>query len=126
MAIRLDDLQGGVLSEKINYELSKIFDNILDPNTDQGKARSLSISLKFKPSKNGTVELVPSLKSNLAPIETDSTTLIVERDIKTGKVVAEEWNRQVKGQISIDEIDEKEKTSDEATENKVIDLRASK
>lgn len=50
--IKLDDLQGGVLAEQVNHELQRVFDNIKDPNVDEGKTRQITITLKFKPTKN--------------------------------------------------------------------------
>lgn len=123
--MKLDDLQGGVLSEKINCELEKIFENIKDPNTDQTKVRSLSISLKFKPNKNADmVEMVPTLKTTLQPVVTEPTTIIVDRDFNTGKIIAKEYNNQIKGQLSMEDI---EKFEEEETKNgNVIDLMATK
>lgn len=117
--IKLDDLQGGVLTEKINYELNKIFENILDPNTDETKIRKLSIALKFKPSKDREmVNLEPTLKVDLAPVEVESTILIVDKDISTGKVVAKEWNKQIAGQVSIEDVENEDKST------KIVDLMA--
>lgn len=129
--IKLDDLQGGALSEKINYELQAIFNNIKDPNTEQTKTRTLTISLKFKPNKKGDmVELTPALKTTLAPATTEPTTIIVERNFETGKVVAKEYNGQIEGQVNMEEL-ENELKNDAALKEaakegkeKVIDLLA--
>ena len=43
--IKLDDLQGGVLAEQVNYELQRVFDNIKDPNVDEGKPRQITITI---------------------------------------------------------------------------------
>lgn len=123
--MKLDDLQGGVLSEKINCELEKIFENIKDPNTDQTKVRSLSISLKFKPNKNADmVEMIPTLKTTLQPVVTEPTTIIVDRDFNTGKIIAKEYNNQIKGQLSMEDIEESE--GEETKNGNVIDLMATK
>ncbi len=123
--MKLDDLQGGVLSEKINCELEKIFENIKDPNTDQTKVRSLSISLKFKPNKNADmVEMVPTLKTILQPVVTEPTTIIVDRDFNTGKIIAKEYNNQIKGQLSMEDIEKSE--AEETKNGNVIDLMATK
>ena len=103
--IKLDDLQGGVLAEQVNYELQRVFDNIKDPNVDEGKTRQITITLKFKPTKTeGMVEFTPSIKTTLAPPTSEPTMMIVEKDFHSGKVVAKEYNNQVKGQVSMNEI----------------------
>ncbi|WP_101772356.1 hypothetical protein [Peptostreptococcus faecalis] len=121
--MKISELQNGELDERISYELQKIFENIEDPNTDEKKVRSLTITLKFKPNGNNEmVELDPALKTSLAPVKTNPTTIIVDKDFSTGKVSAKEYNKQIKGQIDIAQIEEE--SNDEG--KKVIDLRASK
>lgn len=39
----------GGLQEKVDKELEKVFDNILDPNTETKVARKVTITLTMKP-----------------------------------------------------------------------------
>lgn len=117
--IKLDELQNGELMAQINYELEKIFNNIKDPNADLRATRSLTISLKFKPVDEDLVKMIPNLKTTIAPIETSDTTLLVDKDIKTGKIVASEYNKQVRGQMHMKDLDNEDSKEDK----KVLDLR---
>lgn len=120
--IKLDDLQGGVLAEQVNYELQRVFDNIKDPNVDEGKTRQITITLKFKPTKTeGMVEFTPSIKTTLAPPSSELTMMIVEKDFASGKVIAKEYNSQVKGQVSMEDVSEDFKKENDG---KVVDLLA--
>lgn len=120
--IKLDDLQGGVLAEQVNYELQRVFDNIKDPNVDEGKTRQITITLKFKPTKTeGMVEFTPSIKTTLAPPSSEPTMMIVEKDFASGKVIAKEYNSQVKGQVSMEDVSEDFKKENDG---KVVDLLA--
>ncbi|WP_347161638.1 hypothetical protein [Peptostreptococcus anaerobius] len=120
--IKLDDLQGGVLAEQVNYELQRVFDNIKDPNVDEGKTRQITITLKFKPTKTeGMVEFTPSIKTTLAPPSSEPTMMIVEKDFASGKVIAKEYNNQVKGQVSMEDVLEDFKKENNG---KVVDLLA--
>lgn len=120
--IKLDDLQGGVLAEQVNYELQRVFDNIKDPNVDEGKTRQITITLKFKPTKTeGMVEFTPSIKTTLAPPSSEPTMMIVEKDFASGKVIAKKYNNQVKGQVSMEDVLEDFKKENNG---KVVDLLA--
>lgn len=47
--LNLSAIGDGGLQEKVDKELEKVFDNILDPNTDVKAARKLVITLTMKP-----------------------------------------------------------------------------
>jgi hypothetical protein len=51
----LFDAANGAINERIAYELPKIIDNLLDPNTDPTKVRTLTIKVNFKCDKSRTV-----------------------------------------------------------------------
>lgn len=57
MAITFDNIAGGELSEKFKMALAQIGRNILDPNMDPEVARGMTINLKFKPKKAGTIDI---------------------------------------------------------------------
>lgn len=122
--IKLDDLQGGVLAEQVNYELQRVFDNIKDPNVDESKTRQITITLKFKPTKTeGMVEFTPSIKTTLAPPTSEPTMMIVEKDFSSGKVIAKEYNNQIKGQMNMQDISEDIPKEDNG---KIVDLLTGK
>lgn len=92
----------GGLQEKVDKELEKIFDNILDPNTDVKAARKLVITLTMKSDETReVVATVMDVKSTLAPQTGVATTVLVGQ--KDGKVYANELKSSIPGQTYFDE-----------------------
>ncbi|MCK1216553.1 hypothetical protein MXZ89_04215 [Streptococcus uberis] len=92
----------GGLQEKVDKELEKVFDNILDPNTDTKAARKLIITLTMKPDDTRqTVATGMEVKSTLAPQTGVATTVLVGQ--KDGKVYANELKSSIPGQMYFDE-----------------------
>lgn len=50
LRVSLNSLANGGVQEVFDYELSKVLDNIMDPNTTE-KAREINIKVKVKPNK---------------------------------------------------------------------------
>lgn len=118
--VNLNTFAGGSLAVKLNEELQSIIDNIADPNTDAAKVRKLTLTISIKPSvKRSTAQVQIQAKSALAPAIASETTIVIDKDIKTGKIVAAEIGNQIPGQMELD-IDVEEKKTPGAT---VIDLR---
>ena len=91
-SISIDQLAGGGASERIQRELNKIAENVLDPNTKADATRTLTIQLTIKPNKQrqvGDAELV--VKSSLASAAGLPTSFIFDWD-KDGKPVMAEMN----------------------------------
>lgn len=131
-AIELDlsKLAEGAIKEKLDGELSKIFNNIHDPNTDAEAKRGLTIKLEFKPDENRqVVSLKSDITLKLVPVEGVVTTVLTGRDLNTGKVEARELKSEAPGQTYIDIEDGKLKTDtgtpiDEFEQSKqIIDLQ---
>ena len=92
----------GSLQEKVDKELEKVFDNILDPNTETKTARKLVITLTMKPDDaRQTVGTTMEVKSTLAPQTGVATTVLVGQ--KDGKVYANELKSTAPGQIYFDD-----------------------
>lgn len=92
----------GGLQEKVDKELEKVFDNILDPNTDTKATRKLIITLTMKPDDTRqTVSTGMEVKSTLAPQTGVATTVLVGQ--KDGKVYANELKSSIPGQMYFDE-----------------------
>lgn len=92
----------GGLQEKVDKELEKVFDNILDPNTDSKTARKLIITLTMKPDDTRqTVSTSMEVKSTLAPQLGIATTVLVGQ--KEGKVYANELKSAMPGQMYFDD-----------------------
>lgn len=100
--LHLSAIGEGGLQEKVDKELEKVFDNILDPNTDTKTARKLTITLTMKPDDTRqTVATGMEVKSTLAPQTGVATTVLVGQ--KDGKVYANELKSSIPGQMYFDE-----------------------
>lgn len=74
--VKLSDLDGGVVEELFQGELSKVLSNIMDENTDADKIREINIKMRIKPTKArdmGTVQI--DATSKLAPTQPVQTTI---------------------------------------------------
>lgn len=71
----------GAFMERIDYEMAKVVDNILDPNTQATAKRKLSMTLELKPDANRqTVVVSCSVKSALCPSDSVGTSLFITGD----------------------------------------------
>lgn len=137
--INLEEMANGVLSAQVNIELQKVFNNIMDPNTDATKVRKVTVVMSFKPnSKREKLTTNIKVTSNVQPVTPLETEFYIGKNLKTGVVQAEEFRSVLKGQMSVEEaIDEAEKIQKDAsisaskadaatedqTEGNVVDLR---
>lgn len=88
----------GAIQERCDYEIAKILENILDPNTSATAARKLTITLTLKPDdtrKNIAVGVVA--KSTLSPTNPVTTSLFVADEDTIVEMVP-----QVPGQLDLD------------------------
>lgn len=116
----LEEFAGGALSEQFNTEAQKIIENIADPNTDPTKVRKLTITAAFKANSNRNMVITSiEVKPGLAPVKAFETSLMLDKDIQTGKVMAAEINNQIPGQEEM----EIENTENQANDGKILDLR---
>lgn len=102
--LNLQALAGGAVAEQINMEIQKVYDNIMDPNTDNQKARKLTITISLKPNKNDNeiIDVDVVSKASLCPVNSIGTRMLIGRD-GDGRVVANEWEKdRMKGQIAFD------------------------
>lgn len=90
MGIDINALSGGALSEKVNIEMRKVAENVLDPNTKADAVRTLTVTIKIKPNEQrqiGNADI--QVKSTLAPAMGIPTSFVFDFD-KEGKAVAKE------------------------------------
>ncbi len=104
--IDLEKFCGGAFSEAVNRELMRVNQNIQDPNTDAEKARTLTVTIKFKPDEDRRlVKAEITAKASLVPADSIKTTMVSGKDIKTGEVEMSEYGNegQLRGQMAFDE-----------------------
>ncbi len=91
MAITFDNIAGGELAEKFTMALAQIGRNILDPNMDPEAARGMTINLKFKPKRKGTIDIEFDIKTKLAGFQKSETVFLVGQDVRTGRIEMSEY-----------------------------------
>lgn len=105
--LSIENLCGGAVNERINRALRKVSDNILDPNTNAKKKRSITLQLTFNPNENDREEVAveANVQVKLAPEEGVSTQFYINRDLDNDTVTITECVKgQIKGQMSIDDL----------------------
>ncbi|HIY91564.1 MAG TPA: replication terminator protein [Candidatus Companilactobacillus pullicola] len=107
----LSEIAEGAVQAKFAKEVEKVCKNILDLNTDATKKRKITISLTYIPNdQRNSVDVVVETKSTLAPQVGTSTTMLLDRDLNTGYMAANELKSKIPGQTYIDIEDGKPKT----------------
>lgn len=95
----LEMARGGI-QEMVDYEMSRILDNILDVNTKATAKRKISITLEFTPDDYRQVVAVSSqVKSTLAVTAPVQTALYLHAGAEG--VTATEMTAQIPGQTSL-------------------------
>lgn len=93
----------GAFQERVDLEMARIVDNILDPNTKSTQKRKLTMTIEFSPDDDrNNIGVNVVVKSTLAPTVPARTTLWVAGDNATGECQVVEMIPQVPGQVSID------------------------
>lgn len=96
------EMARGAIMEQVDIETSKVVDNIIDPNTDPKKKRTITLKVDFIPSADRqTVTVIANAQSKLVPNGAVQTSLFVGIDPSTGEVAASEMTPEVPGQISL-------------------------
>ncbi|HEM5350738.1 TPA: hypothetical protein U1398_000049 [Streptococcus suis] len=104
IGLDLTHIADGGLQEKLDKELEKVFDNILDLNTEAKAKRKITIELVMSSNEERTVvDTTMTVKSKLALQNGVATTILVGRDYDTGMVHANELKSTVPGQMYFDE-----------------------
>lgn len=130
--MELQQIAGGALQEKFEKSFAKVIDNLQDVNTKYKDKRKIVITLGFTQNEQRddvTVEVLVTEK--LAPQTPMKTNFMIGKDLKTGETYAEEYGRQIKGQMSLDDyaprqaVDGKEVDTDtgEIIQESVIDFK---
>ncbi|HEM4104892.1 hypothetical protein HO572_08100 [Streptococcus suis] len=103
IGLDLSSIADGGLQEKLNNELARVIENILDPNTDPTVKREVSIKLVLKPNdQRNSVDTIMEVKSKLAPQVKLSTTILVGQNYETGEIHANELLSAMPGKTFFD------------------------
>lgn len=102
--IELKELVGGALQEQFGKSFEKIVENLQNPNTPFKNSREITIKLKFTQNeKRDDVKCAVQVTEKLAPQAPMETSFAIGKDLKTGELYAEEYGKQIKGQMSVND-----------------------
>ena len=97
----------GAFEERVDYEMDKVIQNILDPNTKATAKRKITLTIELTPDdERRQIQVSVTAKSTLAatnPVATNpvATSLYVTGD-SNGELVVAEMVPQVPGQMNMD------------------------
>ena len=95
------EMARGAILERVDYEMAKILDNILDANTKATAKRKMTLTLTFPPdAERPTVAVRATAKTTLAPSNPAVPSLYLTG--QEGSAQAVEMVPQVPGQTSLD------------------------
>ena len=97
------EMSRGAILERVNYEMGKVIDNILDPNTKPDAKRKLTLTLELTPdAERQQITVRTVAKSVLVPTDAITTSLYITSQPGTGEMVVAEMVPQIPGQFAID------------------------
>ena len=97
------EMSMGAILERVDYEMGKVIDNILDPNTNPTGKRKITVGLELIPSADRkTITVQTTAKSTLVPTDPITTSLYITNQPGTGEMVVAEMVPQVPGQLGMD------------------------
>lgn len=92
----------GAFQERVDYEMSRVIDNILDPNTKATAKRKIVLSIELVPDdERRTIGVAVQAKATLAPTNPVATALYITGDTN-GEMVVAEMVAQIPGQLNLD------------------------
>lgn len=102
----MEQFAKGAFTAQVNRELENVMNNIADPNTDAKAKRKITVTIEMSSNENRDfITTSVTAQSKLAPALGAVTAISMGKNLKTGKVEAQEIGNQIPGQISIDEVE---------------------
>lgn len=103
--IELRELVGGALQEQFGKAFERVIENLQNPNTPYKNSREITIKLKFTQNeKRDDVKCGISVTEKLAAQSPLETGFAIGKDLKTGELYAEEYGKQIRGQMRIEDV----------------------
>ena len=98
----LSDLMDGGLEERLNQELTKVWQSVYDPNTNPTAARKVVMEVKIVPNeRRDSVQFHVNVSSKLAPHVALTQTVMLSLGAD-GTITAKERTEQVPGQLDME------------------------
>ena len=121
--INLQEIVGGQLQAKFERSFEKVIENLQDPNTSFKVKRGITIKLDFTQNEDrDDVSVSVMISEKLASQQDMNTKFYIGKDLKTEEVFAEEYGKQVRGQMNFNDVLEKEqKAQEQIIDGKTVD-----
>ena len=111
----------------VDRALEAVGANIADPNMDPKKVREVNISIKLAPREKDPedVKVMVVVTKKLAAEQAIETNFYVTKDLRTNQITIQEHKKgQIKGQLSIDDLEDFDPETGEIYEQKnLLDYR---
>ena len=92
----------GAFQERVDYEMGRVVDNILDLNTKATAKRKITLTIELTPDdERQTISVAVQAKATLAPTNPVATALCITSD-GNGEMVVAEMVPQIPGQMNMD------------------------
>ena len=92
----------GAFEERVDYEMNRVIDNILDNNTKATAKRKITLTIEFVPDDDRKmISVAVTAKSQLCPTNPVNTSLYITAD-NNGEMVVAEMVPQIPGQVSME------------------------
>lgn len=115
--VELKELAGGALQEKFNKAFESVVENLQDVNTSFKVKRRITITMDFTQNETrDDVHVDLAVVEKLAPQAPMKTSFAIGKDLRTGEMFAEEYGKQIKGQMSFNDFG-----TEQIIDGKVID-----
>ncbi len=97
------EMSRGAILERVDYEMGKVINNILDINTKATGKRKITVTLELIPSADrSSINVQTTAKSTLVATDPVTTSLYITNQPGTGEMVVAEMVPQVPGQMSME------------------------
>ncbi len=113
----LSKFAGGAVQQDFDRAITEVFANMQDPNTPYKPKRFVTIKVGFEQNEQRddmNVEIVVDKK--LVSKSSINTKMAIAKDLKSGKIIAEEYGKQIKGQMSLDDYQQDDEDKPEKDE----------
>lgn len=92
----------GAFEERVDYEMGRVIDNILDRNTKATAKRKITLTIELTPDDDRRqIHVAVTAKSTLATTNPVATALCITADAN-GELVVAEMVPQIPGQMNMD------------------------
>lgn len=127
MEMNINEIAGGVIQEKFQDAFKNVVENMLDVNTPYKAKRKITIEIGFTQNESRTLVSVDcNVTEKLAHNIPASTQMGIGKDLRTGEIFAEEYGKQIRGQMSLDDYASQQVVDGNVVDTdtgEVIDLR---